>query len=299
MLGLAGCAIGHAAAEEAHPPVGRFVTAEGLSIHHTDEGDGPPIVLIHGASGNLRDMTFSLSGRMVAQGFRVIAFDRPGHGYSDRPAERGWDPAVQARVLRAALAEIGVERAVIAGHSWGGAVATAWALQSPESAAAVASLAGATHPWGGDAGFLYSVGANPWLSPLARTAARLMVDEDDPTDVLNRIFAPDAIPDGYADYVGVSLALRPDTFRWNCEDLDNLNACVGELAPRYPSLTMPVLAMHGTADDTVAASIHAEQLVKDAPDARLALLDGVGHMPHHAAEDVVVARLSELARAAA
>lgn len=286
---------GGASAAESHPPLGAFVQAEGLRIHHIDRGAGPAAVLIHGASGNLRDFTFSLLDRLVARGLRVIAFDRPGLGYSDRALVRGWDPAVQARVLRAAAAALGVENPVVLGHSWGGAVAMAWAVQAPRETRGVLSLAGATHPWGEGVGMLYTLAASPIFSGLTRQAARLMIDTDDPESVVARIFRPNRVPDGYADYIGVELALRPDTFRHNAEDLTHLDAALAVQAPRYAGLPTPVEAIHGEADKTVWASVHAEPLVRQVAHGRLTLLPGVGHMPHHAREDAVVAGVARLA----
>ena len=297
-LGAAACAPSRRAAERRHPPVGRFVEAEGLAVHYVEKGAGVSVVLIHGASGNLRDMTFSLVDRLAAEGLRPIAFDRPGLGYTERPERRGWDPAVQARVLRAAAKAIGVERAVVMGHSWGGAAAMAWALDAPETVIGAMSLAGATHPWGGDAGLLYSLGASPiWGGP-TRLLASALVDVAEPGAVIDRIFKPNAAPEGYARHIGVGLALRPETFRANAEDLDNLHRCVERLAPRYGELAMPIEAVHGEADRTVWAEIHAKPLAEQAQNARLTLLPGVGHMPHHTAEDEVVAGLKRLAAAA-
>ncbi len=295
-LGLGGCA--GSAAETRFPPIGAFVQAEGLRIHYLDRGEGAPVVLIHGASGNLRDFSFSLVDRLVAAGMRPIAVDRPGLGYSDRPPERGFDPAVQARVLRAAMNAIGVRRAIVAGHSWGGAVAMAWALDAPEATIGAMSIAGATHPWGGGVGPLYRMGADPTLSPAALALARTMVDEDDPSAILARIFRPDTPPPGYAAYVGAPLSLRPDAFRHNAEDMVNLDAMLEAQAPRYGALTAPVEAIHGTADRTVWPSVHSAPLIDAVADGRLTLLQGIGHMPHHAAEDAVVAGLRRLAAAA-
>ncbi len=285
-------------AEETHPPVGRFVAVEGLRVHLTDEGAGPPVVLVHGASGNLRDWTFSMTGRLAAAGLRVIAVDRPGFGYSDRAPLRGWEPAVQARILRGAAAAVGAERPVVVGHSWGGAVAMAWAADAPAQVAGVAVLAGATHPWGGDAGLLYRLGALPVLGPALGAAARLLIDTANPEPVLRRIFAPNPPPEGYGAHVGVGLALRPATFRANAEDLDNLNAALERQAPRYDGLPVPLEILHGLADSTVWASVHAEPLARAVPDARLTLLPGVGHMPHHAAEDAVAEAILRLAATA-
>jgi pimeloyl-ACP methyl ester carboxylesterase len=294
---LGGCA-GTETPDMAHPPVGGFATVDGLRVHYAEIGEGPAVVLIHGASGNLRDFTFSLTGRLAAEGFRAIALDRPGFGYTDRPPQGGEDPAVQARLLRAAVRSLGVERPVVVGHSYGGAVAMAWAVDAPEATAGVLSLAGATYPWGGDAGALYRLGASDLFGGAVLGLARLMVDPANPDPVLARIFRPDPVPRGYGEHVGVGLALRADTFRANARDLDALNDLLAAQAPRYRGLPVPVEAIHGQDDRTVWAEVHSEPLVRDVAQGRLTLLPGVGHMPHHADEDAVVAAVRRLAEAA-
>ncbi|MFN3615230.1 MAG: alpha/beta fold hydrolase, partial [Rubrimonas sp.] len=224
-----------------------------------------------------------------------VAFDRPGLGFSDRAPVRGWSPATQARVLRAAAAALGVERPVVVGHSWGGAAAMAWAVQAPGATRGVLSLAGATHPWGGGVGFFYRLAASQTFSPIASGLARLLVDPDAPDAVLNRIFRPNAPPPGYAAHIGVELALRPDAFRHNAEDLNNLDGELAAQAPLYDGLRTPVEAIHGDQDRTVWASVHSEPLARAVADGRLTLLPGVGHMPHHVAEDETVAAIRRLA----
>lgn len=100
-------------AEQAYPPVGEFVEIEGHQVHYVDQGSGPAVILIHGASGNLRDWTFSMTERL-ATSYRVLAFDRAGHGYSSRP-EDGYDPAVQGRLIAKAARRVGVEKALLVG----------------------------------------------------------------------------------------------------------------------------------------------------------------------------------------
>jgi pimeloyl-ACP methyl ester carboxylesterase len=294
-IGAAGCARASAAPETRYPPIGRFVEAEGLSLHYHEEGAGPPVALIHGASGNLRDFAFSLTGKLAARGYRAIAFDRPGFGYSDRAPVRGWDPAVQGRILAAAARAIGATPAIVAGHSWGGAAAMGWALADPGATAGVLSIAGATYPWGGDAGFVYKLAATDLFGGPVRALAGALVSDDRPEAAVARIFRPDPVPPGYARFVGVGLALRPATFRANAEDLDNLNAALEAQAPRYPTVTAPVEALHGEADRTVWAEVHAVPLARNVPTGRATLLPGIGHMPHHAAEDAVVAAVDRLA----
>lgn len=293
---LAACSRGAGGAETAYPPVGDFVTGDGLKLHYVDVGEGPTVVLVHGASGNLRDWTFSMVDRLSDR-YRVIAFDRPGHGYSERHAERGEVPAVQARALAAGADALGVSHAIVVGHSWGGAVATAWALDRPDQVAGAAILAGATYPWGGDGGFLYRVGSGP-LSGAVSAIARTYIGPERRRSVVADVFAPDPAPAGYAEHVGVDLALRSDTFRWNAEDIDNLNGHLGPQAARYGELAMPLEVLHGDADDTVFLDVHSRPLARDARNARLTVLPGVGHMPHHVREDQTVAAIDRLQSAA-
>ena len=291
---LGGCASGGAGEPEAsYPPLGGFLSVEGLRVHYVEEGAGPPLVLIHGANGNLRDFTFSLAGRLKER-FRVIAFDRPGHGYSERPVAGGADPAVQARVLSAAASQLGADRVLVAGHSYGGAVAAAWALEKPEQVAGATIIAGATYPWEGDGGLLYSLGAGP-LGSFVGAVARLYVSGERAKSFVADVFAPNPMTPGYADYIGVELALRPETFRFNAEDIDRLNGYLAGMAPRYGELAMPLEIVHGDADETVGLAIHSVPLQAAARNANLTVLPGVGHMPHHAREDQVVEALDRLA----
>ncbi|MEO0363128.1 MAG: alpha/beta hydrolase [Pseudomonadota bacterium] len=294
---LLGCSSSaEAAAESAYPPVGRFVEVEGLKLHYVDEGEGPALVLIHGASGNLRDWTFSMTSRLKDR-YRVIAFDRPGHGYSGRPDEQGHDPSVQARLLAAGADALGVERAIVVGHSWGGSVTTAWALARPDQTAGAVSIAGATYPWGGDGGFLYRIGASA-VGGAVSAAARAYVSGDRRTSVVRDVFAPNAMPPGYAEHIGIDLALRSDTFQWNAEDINRLNDHLKTLAPRYGEIAAPVEVLHGDADETVYLDVHSLPLAEAVANGRLTVLPGVGHMPHHVREGQVVDAIDRVRAAA-
>src|SRR5215469_13764506 len=122
-LGAAITTLGVAWLERAHPPSGRFVPVAGGRLHVVDlapasPASGPPVVLLHGASGNLEDQRFTL-GRALAERRRVILIDRPGHGFSDRPGGTAdASPARQAVLIAQALAAMDVERAIVVGHSW-------------------------------------------------------------------------------------------------------------------------------------------------------------------------------------
>lgn len=280
--------------ESAHPPVGERVTVEGRQVHLVQAGPARPlgrdVVLIHGANGNLRDFTFDLVARLSGR-HRVFAVDRPGLGWSDSWGEADSDPALQARVLRQALAARGLHEPVVVGHSYGGAVAMAWALEHPDTAGVVL-LAGATHPWEGEAlGLWYNVNATPLGRP-ARTLAAALAPQGALERALAGVFAPDPVPEGYAAHFGPGLSLRRASQDANTRQVNALHGAVSRMQPRYAGLTLPVEILHGTADTIVGIDIHSRRMVAEVASARLEALEGVGHMPHHSHAARVVAAIA-------
>ena len=281
----------------AHPPIGRLIKVEGHFVHVDVAGRGPDVILLHGASANLRDFTFDLAPRL-ARDFRVIAFDRPGLGYSQSIDPQGESPEEQAALLDAAAAQLGVRRAIVLGHSYAGAVALAWAIHRPRRVAGIVTLSGVTMPWPGTLGPWYPIAASeiggatlvPLISALAPQAG---VDR-----ALDFFFAPQQVPPGYADYVGIDLALRPSAIRANARQIDILKPHIVAMAAHYPRLTIPAEIVHGTADRIVPPRIHSIPLAGILPNARLNLLPGVGHMPHHVRTDEVIATIRRAARRA-
>lgn len=288
-------------AETAYPPIGAFVSPPGerVRLHYLERGprSDRAVILLHGASGNLRDFAFDFMDRF-ADSARVIAFDRPGHGYSSRGDADAHRPDVQARMLRAGAAALGVRKAVLVGHSFGAAPALAWALDAPDMALGVVNLAGASHPWPGGVGALYTLGAVPVLGRLVAAAAALS-SETRVRRELPRIFAPQPEPEGFAEFVGLALALRPQTLRWNAQDIARLHDYLTVQAARYPTLKAPIESLHGDQDVIVGADYHAAKLTRAAPNARFTRLPGVGHMPHHAEAEACAASAQRLLAAGA
>ncbi len=302
---LGGCAalVGHraaereAAAEARYPPVGRLVEVAGHQVHVHVEGSGPDLVLIHGASGNLRDFTFDLAGRL-AEDYRVIAFDRPGLGWSDPLPEGTIGPVEQADHLRAAAAALDVRNPIVVGHSYGGALTLAWGLRAPAETAALVILAGVSHPWEGPLSLTQTLPATTLGRLVVNPLVAAFAGRGSIVNTLESVFHPQPVPEGYAEHVGAGLSLRRGSLRRNAEQLAGLKPHLAAMAPRYPHLPMPVEIVHGTADRTVGLSIHAERLVADVPQAVLTRLDGIGHMPHHAAPDAVIAAIHRAAASA-
>ncbi len=276
-----------AAAEAAFPPTGRFVEVGGVRVHADMAGQGPDVVLIHGASGNTRDFTFDLVARLAPQ-YRVTAFDRPGLGWSDAAGEAGISPQGQAAILRQAAHRLGLHRPMVLGHSYGAAVALAWALDDPGGVGALVLLGGVALPWPGGLGGWYRLTS----SRLGRAAVLPLVAAFAPRSqaeaMIAGIFAPDPVPAGYAGYIGADLTLRRATLAVNVRQVNELRPHVVAMAAHYRGLSLPVEILHGTEDTIVPPAIHAIPLSGLLPAANLTLLPGIGHMPHHAAPQAVV-----------
>ena len=285
-----------ARAEAENPPAGEFVEVAGVPVHYKVMGSGPDLVLLHGASGNLNDFTLGFADRLTDR-YRVILFDRPGLGWTGRPAGHGgaWNtreetPLDQAALLQQAADQIGVKNPIVLGHSFGGIVALAWGLSRPDDTSALVLVAGVAEPWPGELGWTYGTFGSALGGALAVPLVTAFVPQSYVAGSIESIFAPQDAPEGYADHIGTGLTLRRASTRANAQQVNALRPHVVEMQKRYGTLTMPIEAIHGDADTIVPLSIHAEVLMGDVPNGNLVVLPGVGHMPQHvAAEDVVAA----------
>jgi pimeloyl-ACP methyl ester carboxylesterase len=254
-------------------------------------------VLLHGAGSNLEDMYLALAEPLAAR-HRVIFVDRPGQGFSSRKTGQGSSPSDQAAVLRDLLDALGVPRAIIVGHSWGGTLALTFALDYPARVAGHVLVAPPTHPglwrlsWlnkmlAGPVGWLFActlafpVGV-PMIWPGTRAA-----------------FLPQTMPGGYVKNSAAMLVMRPPTLMANWADVGCLEAFLERQAERYRSLAAPTIMLVGDRDPLVPPERHGDKLVAAAPRVKLVVLPGFGHMLHHAAADRVVAAVEEIAGARA
>lgn len=279
----------------AQPPRGRFVDVGGLRQHLVELGAdaGLPIVLLHGAGCNLEDMRLALGKRLAAR-HRVILVDRAGLGWSDRQGRRGNSPAYQAAMLRDVLDRLGVERAIIVGHSWGGALAAAFALDYPERVAGLALLAPPLFPHMRSMTWLYALFATPILGWLYAYTLALPLGAPFIGIGLGSAFLPQLPPSGYVKSTAAMLLLRPKTFLANARDVAGLKSSLAAQAARYGALAVPTVILTGSHDLVVSPRHHAEALAAAAPHAKLVVLPGIGHMLHHVAAERVVDEIEAL-----
>jgi pimeloyl-ACP methyl ester carboxylesterase len=304
VAGAAVTAFAIARIERAHPPSGRFVDVDGGRLHlvelgkrvipseaAAEEDSRPPVVLIHGASANLADTRLALGDRL-AQTRRVVLVDRPGHGWSDRPGgAEDASPARQAALIGEALERIGVERFVLVGHSFGGTVATAFALAYPQRLAGLVLLAPVTHPWKGGLAWYNALLTMPVAGFVFARALALPVGELLLERGARDVFEPQAMPHDYLRRAATRLLLRPAEFVANAQDIAVLKAFVTAQVPRYSDIAVPTVVLSGDADTTVSPRLHARAIAAALRDARLVILPGIGHMPQHVATDEVIAAI--------
>lgn len=298
LAGLAGfvwwkARLAEARAEAAFPPEGRIIEVDGHAVHAVVMGSGPDLVLIHGSSGNARDFTHSLAGRLAAR-HRVIVFDRPGLGYSAPLNHAGASISEQAHLLARAAAALGAPRPVVLGQSYGGAVALAWAVEEKAHVSGLVLLAAPTQPWTTPLSRYYRITSHPILGPLVIPLITAFASEDRVARAITGIFAPQIPPAGYRAHIGAGLTLRRGSLRANALQRRNLLAEITALQPRYGEIDVPVEILHGTADTTVSLDIHVPPFLEQVPQAHFTALEGIGHMPQHAAQDAVIAAVARI-----
>lgn len=281
-------------AETSHPPEGEIIEVQGHKVHGVVTGHGPDIVLVHGSSGNTREFTFSLAGKL-APDYRVTVLDRPGLGYSDRINRSGATIAEQAGLLADAAEQLGARQPMVLGQSYGGAVALAWAVHHPDRLSALVTIAGVSHPWDTPLDTYYKLTSHPVLGHLVIPLLTAYVPDRKVSETIAEIFTPNEEPEGYDAHIGTGLTLRRHSLRANAMQRRNLLDEIVDLHKRYGDISAPLEIVHGEADDIVPAWNHAERLVKDVPGANLTLLPGIGHMPHHSAEEDVIAAIHRTA----
>jgi pimeloyl-ACP methyl ester carboxylesterase len=289
--------------EARFPRVGESVDAGEGVLHLVERAavgrERGIVLLIHGASGNHADMMVALGGRLAARGFRAIAVDRPGHGWSGRRAGRGLSsPGRQAALIRAALASRGIMQAIVVVHSWAGALGLAMALQAPGFTRALVLLSPASHPWPGGVDWRYNLAVKPVLGWLLRHLVVLPIGLLSMRAGVDSVFAPNRSPADYIEATKLPLVLRPAHFLANAEDVVDLKPFVEKLTPRYGQIRAPTTIVTGDADGVVYTHIHSLGCARDIPGATLTVLEGIGHSPHHSAPDEVVAAICEVDRRA-
>lgn len=265
-------------------PAGDIRVVDGERIHVIDRGAGPAIVLVHGFLGHTASWRFVIDD--LALDHRVIAFDLPGFGFSQRDPASDLGHGAHARRLRALLDALGIDRATVVGHSMGGAVAQRFAVQFPErlqGLVLVCAVDASIQPdWGRrsrGAGALMTAmrGLTKWPSLLNRLTLR----------TLRRIVADPARLTPADAWLYTVPLLQPRT-------IDCIQAMFGAVREEQPvdlsGISAPTLVLSGEFDTAVPPAVGAK-LAAAIPGARALVWPSVGHLP---AEEDPAAFLQQL-----
>lgn len=262
---------------EAVPPRGKFIEISTGKLHYIDKGEGPVILMVHGLGAQLGNFDTGLADDL-AKDFRVIAIDRPGMGWSERPDDAPASPRAQAALVAEVIDTLQLEQPLVVGHSLGGAIAMCLALDFPQKIRGLALLAPLTMPPSAMAevfaglniksDFLRKVVSNT----LAIPTSIKMAEQN-----MSAIFGPDPVPREYAIQGGGMLGLRPVSF-WNTSrDYLASGKDLGFMVRGYGEMQVPVSILYGRDDQVLDHTEHGTALVAKHPQFKLELLDG-GHM---------------------
>ena len=244
----------------------QYRTIDGTRLRVIDSGRGTPVVLIHGIGASMYSWRYQLPV-LASAGYRVIAFDNRGFGFSDKPAH-GYSNAAYAHLVTSLLDSLGVSSAVLVGHSMGGAIAAEVALANPDRVRGLVLI--------GSAGYgiripgALKIARWPFLGAVATafrgrwiTGRILRSTFADPAKVteadIDQYYAPVAAPD-----FGRTLAGVAHQFDFSA------------LKGRIDSIAKPTLVMWGSRDLWIPPGV-GEQMVSSLPRAAFVLVPGAGH----------------------
>jgi pimeloyl-ACP methyl ester carboxylesterase len=270
-------------AERRNPPIGDFVECEGVRLHYLEHGDkvASSVVLFHGNGSLIQDLITSGLVDRLSRRHRVLCFDRPGFGYSQRPRARIWTATSQAALFVKALHQLGVRDPVVLGHSWGALVAVAIGLQENYPVRGLVLASGYYFPTSRWNFWLMSGPALPVFGDMLRYTVAPVISWAMLPVLLRKVFAPRSVPGNFKDGFPASLTLRPKQLRAAAEESALLIPEAARLQSRYSSIQCPIHIFHGTGDQLIEPE-QARRLHKVLSRSDLHLVNDAGHMVTYA-----------------
>lgn len=254
----------------------------------------PPIVFIHGASTSLYDPMYAF--REALEGKATLLFvDRPGHGRSDVGPRANVLPDAQADAIANLMKKRGIRKAIIVGHSFGGAITAAFALRHRDMVEGLVFLSPALYPWPGGVSWYYDAARAPvagvlFSTLIAPAAGAIAID-----GAVKSVFAPNPKPSDYIGKTRAYQALRPVAFRHNAQEVGGLNAWAKTASPSFRDIKAPTVIIAGDADNVVSTEIHSRHLARDVRGAELIVVHNLGHKSDYVARDLAIAAIEKIA----
>ena len=281
-------------AENDNPPAGQFLEVNGVRLHYVERGSGTPLVLLHGNGSMIQDFESSGLIDLAAKNYRVIVFDRPGFGHSDRPRNVVWTPAAQAELINSALHRLGVSLAIVLGHSWGASVAVALALKYPTLVQGLVLASGYYYPTLRPDVVALSAPAVPLVGDILGHTLSPIVSRVMWPLLMAKIFGPGSVPRKFEGFPK-EMALRPSQIRASAAESALMIPDAFHYRDEYKNLKMPVVIVAGDEDRLVDIDAQSTRLHRDVPQSKFHRVPGTGHMIHQTATGVVMSAINEVA----
>jgi pimeloyl-ACP methyl ester carboxylesterase len=269
--------------QELADPDSQFIEIDGLDVHVKTSGEGEPVfLLLHGFGASL--YTWQTVMEPLGQLGRVIAFDRPAFGLTERPltweGQNPYSPEAQVALVIGLLDHFGVQKAILVGNSAGGTVAMQTTLAHPERISALILVDPAVYTGGGAPAWVRPLLATPQLRHLGPLFARQISSR-----------GPELIELAWHD----PSRLQPETIEQYKKPLqvDNWDKALWEftlasrasgLAARLDEFSLPVLVVTGD-DDRIVPTADSIRLASELPNAELVVIANAGHLPHEESPD--------------
>lgn len=256
--------------------------------------DLPPIVFIHGASASLYDPMFSFRTKLQERA-KLLFVDRPGHGNSDVGGEQNILPDGQADSIAALMQERGINRAIIVGHSFGGAIAASFAVRHPDMVLGLVFLSPAVYPWNSGIAWYYEAASAPITGTLFSALIVPPIGLMTIDNATKGVFAPNPVPADYIDKTRALQALRPLAFRHNAREVAALSDWARAASVNYHKIKVPTVIITGDTDSIVSPEVHSRHLARDIRGARLIVVHNLGHKSDFVASDLAIAAIETVA----
>jgi pimeloyl-ACP methyl ester carboxylesterase len=246
----------------------RFIDVAGLQVHYRDEGEGPPLVLLHGTGASLH--TWDAWAEALRRRFRVIRMDLPGFGITGPNRDDDYRIDSYVAFLDAFRGKLGLDGFALAGNSLGGQIAWSYAVAHPKQVRALVLL----DPAG------YAIDRPALVFRLARIpGGSWLMTKLDPAPLTEK-----TLRDCYGDPSKVTPALV-ERYSKLALRAGNRRAFVARVTRRaedrsgdVAKVRAPTLILWGAQDRLIPVA-HAERFAHAIPGARLIVYDGVGHVP--------------------
>lgn len=252
----------------------RFVEVDGVRFHVRDEGEGPPLLLMHGLIDNL--FSFDPLVAALKDRYRVLRIDLPAHGLTGPEPKKRYDWIKAAPLVLALIEKLGLERLTLVGHSMGGAVAWQIGTRNPEAVERLVliSPAGYKTGGGGSTSFILKILFRLSKTPAASFVVRLVPRERYRVASRGAFGDPSRCTDAFADR-----QLRLVRRKGNRDAILGMMGYGRSSDPNeeLQRIKTPTLLIWGTKDIVLPVE-QAEKFHERIDDSRLVRIEGAGHM---------------------